>query len=824
MTTGLWQDVRGAVRALLAMRGAGLLAILTLAIGIGATTAIFSIVYAALFRPLPFDESSRLAVIALVRSSPASGAVPTRFSFGEFTALADAATSFETVAAATRTSFLSAELPDPIPVAGEFVSPSYWSLLRLRPGVGRLTSVDDDGRRGTGAVAVISDRLWRDHFAGDPDIVGHPIRVNGVALEIIGVLAGGFNGLSERADIWMPATIAPRLTYAEYLTTPQHFIAVFGRLRQGVSIGDANRELAVLGPRIANGGRPDDDRSVVWSASATLANEARLQPAVRRSALLLLGTIVCILLIACANVASVLIARAHDRGREVAVRRALGAGSWRLVRQLLAESTLLVGAAGSLGLLLAMWGVRLAQVAAPNTFPATQTGYVQLSNFATPAFDPPVFTFFAVATIAGIVIFGLIPAWESSRPHVAASLRDDARTGSRRRLHTLHAVVVAEIAAAIVLVAGAGVLVESARGLERQRAGFDVTDVITFRVAPPASRYRPGDGPAILERLLTSIQSAPGVRWAAVNRCAPLDDGCARSNLHHHGPGEGAMIERHYISADYFQALAIPIKAGRGITTNDWRGSPLVTVVNERTAHRFWPGQNPVGQHVWFGNPPGFDDPNHQIEIVGVVGDVKYGTIDSPELPDFYTSYLQFAYPDSMIIVKTEPGRGISLLPEVRQAIASVDRGLAIQEPRTLDTLVQAAWVTPRFHAATVVTFAALALLLAAIGVYGVATVAVATRAREMGIRLAVGADARDVIRLVLAEHLRLGLIGCVIGLAGAIAVSRLLQSFLYDVPATDPKALTLALVTLTAIVLLGTLRPARRAGAINPVELLRRE
>src|SRR5262249_13387836 len=270
-----------------------------------------------------------------------------------------------------------------------------------------------------------------------------------------------------------------------------------------------------------------------------------------------------------------------------------------------------------------------------------------------------------------------------------------------------------------------------------------------------------------------------------------------------------------------FQALGIPIIAGRAITRDDRHGSPLVTVINERTARRFWPGQNPVGQRVWFGNPAGFDDPRHPIEVVGVVGDVKYGTINSPKLPDFYTSYLQHAFPDSMIIVKTDPGRGISALPGVRQAIATVDRTLAIQEARTLDALVQAAWVTPRFHAATVVTFAALALLLAAIGVYGVASVAVSTRAREMGIRLAVGADSRDVVGLVLREHVRLGLVGGAIGLVAAAAVSRLLQSFLYDVPATDPRAIALAVLALTAIVLVGTLRPARRAGSINPVDLL---
>jgi predicted permease len=805
------------------MRGSGVVTVLTLALAIGAGTTMFSVIYAALMRPLPFDQPDRLVMISLLRMSPRTGTTPTRFSFREFTALATGASTFEGVASYTRTS-IAVEVPDPIQINGEFISPEYWTVLRIRPMLGRLTSSSDDGRRGTGAVAVVSARLWREHFGADAQAVGRSIRVNGVALGVIGVLADGFNGLSERADVWMPSTVAPQLTYADYLTTPQHFIAAIGRLGLGVTVARANAELATRGPTIANGGARDRDPAVTWSAVCVPLNDARIQPAVRRSAWLLVGTIICVLVIACANVASVLIARTQDRMRDVAVRRALGASAWRLLRQLLVESVVLTGLAGGTGVWLAVWGIRLAQIAAPATLPSTQTGYVQLSSFATPAVDGPVLGFALLATLGAILLFSAIPMWEISRPRMATSLRDDARTGSRRKLRTLHVVVIVEMAVAVMLVAGAALLVESARRLERQRAGFDPVGVLTFRVVPPASRYRPEDGPRILEQLLTSVQGVPGVALAALNRCAPLDNGCARALLFRPGTTDAPSVERHYVSADYFRALGMPIKEGRGLAAGDRPGRPAVTVINELAARRFWPGRNPVGEHVWFSNPDEFADPAHPLTVVGVVGDVKYGTIDDAPGPDFYTSYLQFAFPDSLFVLKAEPGRSESLLPDVRRAVAAVDPGLPVIDAKPLEASVEAAWATPRFHAATVVTFAIVALILSTIGVYGVATVAVTTRAREMGIRLALGADARAVVRLVKAEHLRLGLAGGLLGLGGALVASRWIGALLYDVAPGDPRGLLLAIALLVAAVLAGSTRPARRAGAVNPADLLRHE
>jgi putative ABC transport system permease protein len=826
MTRGLWQDLKSACRALIAMRGAGVLAVLTLAVALGAATSMFSIVYAALLRPVPFDAPADLVMVFLTRTTPADGLTRLRFSFAEFTSLTNQVTSFEALGAFTRAANIALEVGDrpAIPTSGEFVSPSYWAVLRLRPKLGRLTTTDDDARRGAGQVAVLSARLWRDACGSDPHIVGQHIRVNGVVLSVIGVMGEGVNGLSERAELWMPATLAPQLTYADYLTTPQHFIVVIGRLGRGVTREAANRELAVLAPRIANGGQPDPDRAAVWGAFSTPINDVRVQPTVRRTALLLAATIVCILLVATANVMSVLLARLHDRRREIAVRRALGATPWQLLRQTLAENAVLAVVGGVLGAGFAAVAIRLVRVAGPIGLPSTGTGYIQISSFATPAWDAAVAGFLVAATGGVAALFTVIGIWEASRPHFTATLRDDARTGSRRRLRTLRAVVVIEMAGAVLLITGASLLAASARGLESQHAGFESADVLTFRVAPPASRYRPEDGPRILESLLTSIEASPGVAAAAVNRCAPLDDGCARATLYGPNRPDGTPVERHYISANYFRLLGMRVVAGRVLAATDRAGGALVTVVNETAARRFWPGQNPLGQHVWFSNPAGFDDPTHPIEVVGIVGDVKYGTVDQILGPDFYTSYLQFAFPDSMILVKATPGGYATLLPSIDRAVASVDRGLPIIEPMPLEARVQAAWATPRFQARAVVVFAALALVLAALGVYGVATVAVSLRARELGIRLAIGAEVRSIVRLVFLEHLSLALVGGALGVVAALLGGRLLQNLLYGVGASDPRAIAVALSGLLVAVLVGAVRPARRAGAINPVDLLRRE
>jgi predicted permease len=563
---------------------------------------------------------------------------------------------------------------------------------------------------------------------------------------------------------------------------------------------------------------------VIWSAVATPANLTRVQPGARRTAWLLLATLACVLLVAYANVLSVVLARRQERGRDLAVRRALGASSGRLLRQVVAEAMVLCGLAGTVALAAAPALLAALRRFAPDGLPSTRTGYVQISSFATPAVDGVVIAFGVAATLLAVILVVAIPVLDAARTQPAATLREDSRTGSRRRLQTLRAVVAAEMAVAAVLIAGATVLYASARGLERERQGFVPAGVLTARVAPPGSRYPPESGPEILASILAAAQAVPGVSLAAINRCAPLDPGCARADVYQAGALSGVPVERHYISADYFRVLGMRVVEGRGFTDEDRVGRPLVTVVNETAARRLWPGADPVGQHVWFSNPVGFDDPTHPVVVVGVVDDVKYGTVDDRLGPDFYTSYLQFAFPDSMILVKTAPGAGDGVMAGLSRAVARVDPDLPLTDPMSLEERVESAWATPRFHARAVLGFAMLALLLAAIGVYGVAAVAVSLRAREMGIRLAVGADPPAIVRLVLREHFRLGLVGGAVGLAISGFASRFLQGLLYDVSASDPRALGLAAIGLLAAAVLGAAVPARRAGAISPAALLRRD
>jgi putative ABC transport system permease protein len=386
------------------------------------------------------------------------------------------------------------------------------------------------------------------------------------------------------------------------------------------------------------------------------------------------------------------------------------------------------------------------------------------------------------------------------------------------------------MALACLLLSGSGLLIESFARIQSRRTGFVSDEVLTFWVRPPGSRYPPASGPATVDRLLTRIQAVPGVESAAVNRCTPFS-GCSRSIVFLPGqpvdranaPGVG----RHYISADYFRSLAIPVLAGRVLTPADRAGSPPVAVVNESGARRFWPGENPIGKRVWFGTTTGpFSDPAHAVEIVGVVGDVKYEGVDQPDRPDrtdFYTSYLQFAYPDTMVIVKTR-GAATSLLPAMRAAVASVDPALPIYDAMTLDQRIGAAVARPRFNAALLTAFAGAALLLAAIGVYGVLSYSVSSRMREIGVRLALGADAARVLRLVLGEGLRLAVAGAAIGLVAAAAIARLLQGLLSGAAEPDLRVFATAGAVMLIVAGAAALVPARRASAVDPIVVLRME
>jgi putative ABC transport system permease protein len=820
----LFQDVHYAVRTLRAMRGAAVLAILTLALGIGSTTTMFSVVYATLLRAIPFPEPDRLVMLYLTRATATSRDDRVRFSNTELRALMAQAASFESVSTLSRTS-VAIEASGPQQIDGEVVSGAYFELLRVRAMAGRLFRPEEDRVPGADPVVLVSARLWRAHLGADPAVVGRPLQVNGVPLTLVGILPDGFTGLSGRADIWLLTAMAPRLTYSGYLTTPQHFMAAVARLRPGVSRAAADAEMAVIGPRVAVIDATGSDATATWGGRVLPIDEARIDPAGRRSALLLLAAIASVLLIACANVASLLLARIRRRRREIALRGALGASTWRVVRQLATESLVLASAGGLLGTLVASWGVQLVARAMPSALPSTQTGYQQLSGFAVPSIDGVVLGFALLATFVTSLLFGVAPALSASRTNLLGALRDDPRTGAAAGSRVLGAIVVVEIAMAVLLVAGASLFLASFAGLQRLRYGFEPAGVLTFRIQPPASRYAPEDGPAVIERFLTRIQQTPGVTLAAVNRCTPLNTACARTTLHLPGEPKAGLapgIERHYISADYFRVLGIPVTRGRGIDEADRAGRPVVAVVNERAAAHFWPGENPIGKHVWFGSA--FTDPAHSVEIVGVVGDVKYGAVEEAPSWDFYTSYKQFAYPDTVVMVKADAIGHAALVQAMREAVASVDRSLPIYDVMTLDERADDALTRPRFHAMMLTTFAGSALLLAVIGVYGVMSYAVSARTREIGIRVALGADGRRVMRLVLGESARLAAIGGVVGVAAALGVARLIRSLVFDIAPTDPGVMAFAAAVLIASALAAALPPARRAAGVDPIIALRNE
>jgi predicted permease len=822
-----WQDLRYAVRTLMSMRGGAALAVLILAIGIGATTTMFSVVYAALLRPLPFADPDRIVMLNMTRTSAQSRQDRVRFSHPELAAVRAQATSFELVASFSRTS-LAIQLPEPEQIDGEVISPEYFDLLRVAPMTGRGFSAEEDTQPGAHPLVVISARMWRGRMGGDPNVLGRTLPVNGVPLAIIGVMPDGFNGLSGRADLWIPTAMAAQLTYAEYRTTPQHFIPAVARLKPGVSVPEASAELAAIASRAVAVDTKETDPTVVWSGSTMPIGDARIDPAVRRSALLLFAGIGCVLLIACANVASLMMARLRQRRREVAVRSALGAGTWRIVRQLLMESLVLATAGGAAGLLIAVWGVRLVALAGPSALPSTATGYVQVQGFSVPAVDGVAVLFAMIATVLTSLIFGTAPAVEAVRTDLLSVLREDQRTTASGRSNVLGAIVVAEVAVAVLLVTGASLFVTSFAQMQRWRAGFETDDILTFRIQPPASRYRPEEGPAVVERLLSSIQRAPGVEFAAVNRCTPFNNACARTSLHFAGEAAGSGpapgVERHYVSADYFRALGIAVKRGRVFQDSDRMGRQPVVVINEHAAARFWPGEDPIGKHIWFGSAPAFMDPTHPAEIVGIVGDVKYGTVDDPIVPDFYTSYLQFSWPDTMVIVKARPGHAASVVPALRQAVASVDRALPIFELMTLEEQISETLTRPRFHATMLTIFAAAALLLAAVGVYGVMSYVVSSRTHEIGVRVALGADAGRVMRLVLGDSVKLAALGGVIGIVAAVGLTRLIRNLLVDVVPTDPRIMTFAAVVLIGAALLAAFVPARRASRVDPIVVLRHQ
>jgi len=820
-------DLRQAVRTLARMPGTTLLSVVTLGLGIAAATTTFSAVYAAIFRPIPFQDPDRLLYLQTTRQTAGAGTVLLRWSLAKADALREQARSFAAISTYTRSyvgiAVARAEAGNAEQIDCEVVGAGYFDVLQVRPAIGRVFTPEEEAPGH--AVVVLGDAIWKRQFGGDPAALGRTLLVNGVPLTVVGVMPPGFDGVSGYAAFWWPRGMAPQLTYREYLTTPQHFLNLVARLRPGVTLAQANAELAALGPGLPMTVDPNAEPAR-WSATAIPLGKARVDASQRRVLMLLLAGGGCVLLVTCVNVAMLLLTRARSRRGEMAIRLALGAARRRLVQHLLVESALIATAGGVLGVLLAGWGITWLRHAAPAVMPSPQNNYGQISGFATPSLDGAILVFVALIAIATTLAFGIAPALTASGAAPADALAVSSRgVAGRGRGGALTMLVTSQIAVAVLLLSGALLLAGTVSRLQADRSGFD-DSALTFWVNAPASRYADEQGPQVVERLLERIGRVPGVSEAAVNRCTPYGASCARTILFFPGrPAVAAaapVIGRHYVSPRYFHALGIRLLRGRLVTDDDRQGRPPVTVINETAARRFWPGEDPIGKRVWFGSAPGFTDPAHPVEVVGVVSDVKYWPPNEPIGPDFYTSYLQFTYPSSLYVVKAaDPA---TVIPAIRRAVAEIDPTLPIYDVQLVNERVAEAVARPRFTAIVTAIFAVSAAALAAMGVFGVMAYTVSLRREELAVRLALGATPRGLRHHVLGQAARLAAIGIVAGLLASVWLLRSIGSMLYGLSPRDPVALSVAAAAMGTVALLAALVPAWRASTTDPMAVLRRQ
>ncbi|MGH9753691.1 MAG: ABC transporter permease [Blastocatellia bacterium] len=805
----LFQDLRYGARMLLKSPGFTAAAVLTLALGVGANTAIFSVVNAVMLRPLPFRESDRLALLWSTNSRDGNLRQP--HSFPDFNDIRQQSGSFSEIAAASPLwLFVLSGGAEPEQIQGQYVSANLFPMLGAAPQQGRVFLPEEDQPNGAPAV-IISESLWRRYFGGDPAIVGKTLGLNGSQFNIVGVMPAGFQFL-EQVELWVPAVRNTLVNSGRSV----RLLSVVGRLKPDVTIDRAGAEAATIARRLEQ--QYPDTNSGVGARVVPLYQQ--VTGTVRPALLLLSGAVGALLLIACVNVANLLLARSASRRKELAIRAALGAGRARLIRQLLTESVTLSLAGGVAGLLVAIWGVDLLLALSPAQIPRYNKIGVDLTVL--------LFTL-AVALGAGL-LFGLAPALQTAKINLIESLKDGARgTGfGHRRISNLLAVT--QIAMTLVLLIGAGLLVRSFIRLLDVNPGFVTENVLTAQVMLPAAKYaQPQQRAEFYRQLETRLKAAPEIASVGAVTRLPLG---ALSNVTSFAqiegqpgqPGRWPEIDFRRASDDYFRAMGIPLRTGRFVTEQDVTSGARLIVINEAMARRFWPNEDPIGKRLRTGVNP--EQGNWQT-IVGVVGNVRHMGLDIEPRPEIYLHTLTnplFA-PVVVLRAKSDPQ---SLVVPLRNVTRSIDSDVAIANINTMEKLVAASVAQRRFSMLLLVIFAAIALALSAVGVYGVINYSVAQRTNEIGVRMALGAGSRDVIGMVLKEGMLLALIGAGIGAVSAFALTRvmtgMLSSLLFSVRATDPVTFAGVAVLLGAVSLIACYIPARRAAKVDPMVALRTE
>jgi predicted permease len=811
------QDVHYAARGLARRPVFTAVAVVTLAIGIGATTAIFSAVSALLLRPLPYTRPDELMKLSIVM--PGRGNRPTNFnqqwSYPKFRFFRDAQRAFSELALYEDVQATLTD-GDAERVNVERVGATYLRVLGLRPVVGHDFDRGLDAVPGAAHQVLLSHDLWRHRYNADPSVVGRTVQIGTDTWTIIGVAPAGFAGLTGRVQLF---TLLTAMT-AEDLADPQlHNYWLVARRAPGVNVAQAKAATTALGPRIS-AAYPSTFQPAPWGALAAPLNDARLDPSVKRSLLILFGSVGFVLLIACVNVASLLLGRAGARGREIAVRLALGAGRARLVRLLVTESLLLAAIGAVASVAVAWLGVRALSTIDPATTlrVGRETGFGAMA-FSNLALDWRALAFAVGVSVAVGILFGLAPAG-STRADLTEALKSGRTSRGSRAPITRRVLVLTEVALAVVLLAGAGLMMRTLGNLLRVKPGFDAEQVLSFRLSILGESR--DSLPGFYRELADRVGAIPGVTNVALGSCAPLTGGCSSTLFARldRPKVEGGLMPRirlEWVSTTWFSTMHVPLKRGRGFTDADRVGTPNVTILNEAAARSFFPNEDPIGKHITIGIR-GLDD----VEVIGVAGDVRIN-IDSAAPPAALIPILQAPRLAMMIFVRStrEPG---SLAPEIRNAMRDVAPRAPVYDMQTLTEREAAATAKTRFSTTLLALFAVTALLLAAIGIYGVMALAVTARTREIGIRMALGADGRRIERAVIGEGMGLVGAGALIGLGAAVMSTRVLRSLLFDLSPTDPVTYVaiVALIAVTAAA--ASWVPARRAANVDPLSSLRSE
>ncbi|HEY8225144.1 MAG TPA: ABC transporter permease [Pyrinomonadaceae bacterium] len=808
------QDLRYGVRMLLKSPGVSIVATVALALGIGANTAIFSVVNAVLLRPLPFPQSDSL--MAVFTSNKERGVLRGSYSYPDFFDMRAQNHVFERVACYHDSDFVMTRRGEPTRLVGLVTTADLFPLLRVAPVLGRGFLPDEDKPSETGRAVVLSHGTFEKYFNSDPNILNQPITLDGNSYTVVGVMPKSFQYPIQNDEIDLYTTISGDASGDSPITAQRgaHFLRAIARLKPGATEEQAQADVDTIAARLEQQYPDTDSRQGIFVEPALKALVGDIRPAL----LILLGAVSCVLLIACANVANLLLARAMSRHKEMAIRAALGANRWRVIRQLLIESVMLSLLGGAVGLLLAAWWSDLLIALGKDNIPrAVQVGI-----------DWRVLTFTLGVSVLTGVIFGLVPAIHSSKIALTESLKEGGRGSgggaSKNRMRA--ALVVSELAIAVILLVGAGLLIKSLWLLQTVKPGLDPTNVLTFNVALPEVKYPAEKQSQFFNNLKTRVESLPGVRSASSAYPLPLSGD--RFSISFEIDGR-PVARKDQPSADffnvdpgYFKTMGIPFVKGRDFDARDQHKSPQVIIVSETFARLHFPGEEVIGKRI----KPGIstlEDETPMREIVGVVADVRNRALNMEPRPVYYVPIAQCPFNQEIMVVKTT-GDPHSLINAVTKEVATFDADLPVFGVKTMEEYLSNSVSTPRFNTTLLSIFASVALVLTIVGLYGVMSYSVAQRTNEIGIRLALGAQARDVLSLIIRQGLQLVLIGLGIGLLGAFALMRIIAGLLFGVTAKDPLTFVAVAVVLGLIALLACYVPARRATRVDPLEALRYE